>query len=290
MQYTAKDLSSLYASVIAQQQKLVIKVGTYVLTDQATGRLNEPKIEEIVTQAAELYKAGKQLALVTSGAVGAGKAEAEIDYDVKDMPLRQALAAIGQPKLMELYSTYFARHGIKTGQFLASYDNLNDPEHKKNFMNTVKALYSLGGIPILNENDPFSTKELETANGGNGWGKNRGSITFGDNDLLSVMAAETLEAQVLFLLSEEKGLMDYASNGKLHIVDDTEYAGQYVLEGTSKGGAGGMKSKFESIARAADSGIFVVLLSGLEENGILRVMQGEPLGTLFLPKNFKYTA
>ena len=289
MQCNANDLSSLYASVIAQQQRLVVKVGTYVLTDQQTGRLNEAKIEEIVNQAAALYHQQRQIAIVTSGAVGVGKAEAGIDYDAKDLPLRQALAAIGQPKLMELYSAYFARHGIKTGQFLASYDDLNDTGHKKNFMNTVKALYSLGGIPILNENDPFSTKELETTNG-SGEIKGRGSITFGDNDLLSVMASQTLEAQVLFLLSEEKGLMDYASKSKLDVVEDIRYAKQFVLDSKSKGGTGGMKSKLESIAQATDSGIFVVLLSGLGQNGILRVMHGEPLGTLFLPKNFKYTA
>lgn len=289
MQYTAQQLSYLYANVIAQQQRFVVKVGTYVLTDQQTGKLNEAKIEEIVGQVVALYNQHREVAIVTSGAVGAGKAESGIAYDVEDIPLRQALAAIGQPKLMELYSKYFGRHGIKTGQFLASYDDLNDPEHKKNFMNTVKALYSLGGIPILNENDPFSTKELETVNG-NGEAKGRGSITFGDNDLLSVIASQTLEAQVLFLLSEEKGLMDYTSKSKLDVVDDIGYVKQFVLDSKSKGGTGGMKSKLESITRAADSGIFVVLLSGLEENGILRVMQGEPLGTLFLPKNFKYTA
>src|SRR3989338_11081868 len=263
MQYTAKDLSSLYASVIAQKQSYVVKVGTNVLTYPETGRLNEPKIEEIVDQAAAIYHRGRQMAIVTSGAVGAGKAEAGIDYDVKDLALRQALAAIGQPKLMELYSAYFASHGIKTGQFLASYYDMDEPAHKANFVNTANELWKLNGIPILNENDPFSTKELELTNG-NGK-KGYGSVSFGDNDLLSVMAAETLEAQVLFILSKEKGLMDYANGSKIHIVDNCEYAKQFVLEGSSKGGTGGMKSKLESIIRATDSEIFVVLLSGIKQ-------------------------
>ena len=286
MQYNAQQLSYLYASEIAQKQKFVIKVGTYVLTNQETGNINEPKIEEIVNQTAALYRQGKQIAIVTSGAVGVGKAEAGIDYDVKDLALRQALAAIGQPKLMEMYSAYFASHGIKTGQFLASYYDMDDTVHKANFVNTANELWKLNGIPILNENDPFSTKELELTNG-NGK-KGYGSVSFGDNDLLSVME-ETLEAQVLFILSKEKGLMDYANGSKIHIVDNCEYAKQFVLEGSSKGGTGGMKSKLESIIRATDSEIFVVLLSGIEQNGIEKVMQGEPLGTLFLPKNFKYT-
>lgn len=286
-QYTATDLSHLYASEIAQKQKLVIKVGTYVLTNRETGNINEPKIEEIVNQTAALYRQGKQIAIVTSGAVGVGKAEAGIGYDVKDLALRQALAAIGQPKLMELYSAYFAKHGIKTGQFLASYYDMDDPVHKANFVNTANELWKLNGIPILNENDPFSTKELELTNG-NGK-KGYGSVSFGDNDLLSVMAAEALESKVLFLFSKEKGLMDYANGSKINIVDNCEYAKQFVLEGSSKGGTGGMKSKLESIIRATDSGIFVVLLSGIEQNGIEKVLQGEPLGTLFLPKNFKYT-
>ena len=289
MQYTAKDLSSLYASVIAQKQSYVVKVGTNVLTYPETGRLNEPKIEEIVDQAAAIYHRGRQMAIVTSGAVGAGKAEAGIDYDVKDLALRQALAAIGQPKLMELYSAYFARHGIKTGQFLASYYDMDDPAHKANFVITVNELRKkVNGIPILNENDPFSTKELELTNGNEK--KAYGSVSFGDNDLLSVMAAETLEAQVLFLLSQEPGLMDYGNGSKLDVVDNAEYARQFVLDDKSTGGTGGMRAKLSSIIRATDSNIFVVLLSGLDQNAISRVMQGEPLGTLFLPKNFKYTA
>ncbi len=287
MQYTATNLSYLYASEIAQKQKLVIKVGTYVLTNQETGNINEPKIGEIVNQTAALYRKGRQIAIVTSGAVGVGKAEAGIGYDVKDLALRQALAAIGQPKLMGLYSAYFARHGIKTGQFLASYYDMDDSAHKANFVNTANELWKLNGIPILNENDPFSTKELELTNG-NGK-KVYGSVSFGDNDLLSVMAAEALESKVLFLLSKENGLMDYNNGSKINIVDNCEDAKQFISGGSSKGGTGGMKSKLESIIRATDSGIFVVLLSGLEQNGIEKVMQGEPLGTLFLPKNFKYT-
>ena len=286
MQYNAQQLSYLYASEIAQKQKLVVKVGTYVLTDPETGNINEPKIEEIVSQSASLYNQGAKIAIVTSGAVGVGKAEAGIGYDVKDLALRQALAAIGQPKLMGLYSAYFEKHGIKAGQFLASYYDMDYPVHKANFVNTANELWKLNGIPILNENDPFSTKELENISG-NG-GKIFGSVSFGDNDLLSVMAAETLEAQVLFLLSKENGLMNYANRSKIHIVDNCEYARQFVLDGSSNGGTGGMKSKLESIIRATESGIFVVLLSGMEQNGISRIMQGEPLGTLFFPKNFKY--
>ena len=294
--YNLAKLSALYASEIAQKQNFMIKIGTYVLTNTQNGNLNNAKIEEIVDQAADIYRRGRKVAIITSGAVAAGRAEAEKNEKARQylasinegLALRQALAAIGQPKLMEKYNEYMGKQGIvAAGQFLASYGDLADPTHKQNFVNTINSLYALGAIPILNENDPFSTDELETANGN---GKISGSITFGDNDLLSVMTAQTLESQVLFLLSKEDGLMDFATHRKIDIIDDRYYAMQYLSDAKSAGGTGGMKSKLESIARATDSGIFVVLASGLEENIILRILQGEPLGTLFLPKNFKYTA
>lgn len=299
------DLSSLYASVIAQQQRFVVKVGTDVLADKLTGKLSEPKIEEIVNQTAALYQNGRQVAIVTSGAVGTGKALTGIDDSARylallqslaeagitgkeaELAIRQASAAIGQPKLIEIYNKYLAKYGLGA-QLLASYHDLSNSEHRKNFVSTVRVLYMLNAIPILNENDPFSTEELKTTNG-NGDGSPV-SISFGDNDLLSVMVAETLDSQVLFLLSELRdgsGLMDYDKRAKLDVIGDAQSAMQYVSDTKSQHGTGGMRSKLESIVRATDSGIFVVLLSGLEENGISRVMHGEPIGTLFLPKNFK---
>ena len=202
------------------------------------------------------------------------------------MPERlQALASIGQVKLMRLYDEYFAKYGMNAGQFMASRGDMLDYVHARNFLNTVARLSRFNGFAVINENDPFSTEEIATDDG-----YMRGTISFGDNDKLSVMAAIVLNAKVLFYLSDEEGLMDYKSRRKINVIDDIKEARKFVKNEKSRGGTGGMDARLNSIEEALNAGITVVLLSGLQDQTVLRAISGEHIGTLFLPKNFKYTA
>lgn len=282
--YSEGQLSEFYKTLIEPAVGFVIKGGTSVVTDLRTGLPNMGKIEDIVAQAAYLRRMGKKVTIVTSGAIGAGRGAALVGQEhIDDLADRQAFASMGQVKLIRLYDECFGRHGLHAAQFLASHYDMADTTHVQNFLNTIARLAKYNGLAVVNENDPFSTEEIQTENGGT-----RGTITFGDNDKLSIMVAKTLSASVLFYLSDEPGLMDYAAGNKVHVVDDLHDARKFVSDKKSKGGTGGMSARLNAIEEAIGSRIAVVMVRGMEDNVVLRVLEGEPLGTLFLPKNFIY--
>ena len=290
--YNEGQQSELYSRIIALQKSFLIKVSTFVLTDQKTRQLNTLKIDDVVNDAANLHHRGRNVALVTSGAIGTGKAASNYDYSRGDsLAIRQALAAIGQPNLMHHYKVQLSKHGINGGQILLSYDDLENLERKENFRNSVHELWNrFRAIPILNENDPVATEEIKAPGSDNEDALKYGSgkRNFGDNDLLSAMAASALETDVMIMLSEKDGFLRNGNGSKFNVVDDISYLWEHVTDEKSEDTKGGMKSKLQATEMALKNGIYVIFLNGKEERVVRRILEGEPLGTLFLPQKTLY--
>lgn len=290
--YGERQLSELYRGTIALQKSFLIKVSTFVLTDQETKQLDLLRIDDVVNDAAYLHHKGKNVILVTSGAIGAGRAASDYDYSNGDsLAIRQALAAMGQPDLMGHYKEQLAKHRIKRGQILLSYNDLEDLERKKNFRNSVHELWNrFRAIPILNENDPIATEEIKAAGSDNGDALKYGSgkRNFGDNDMLSAMAASALETEVMIMLSEKDGFLRNGNGSKFNVVDDISDLWKHVTDEKPEDTKGGMRSKLQATEMALKNGIYVIFLNGKEERVVRRILEGEPLGTLFLPQKTLY--
>ena len=286
--YTQKQQSEIYRTVIAKQHSFLVKVGTYVLTDPKTRQLDLLKIDDIVNDVAYLHNKGKEVVMVTSGAIGAGRAASNYDYSKGDsLAIRQALAAIGQPDLMGIYKAQFLKHGIKRGQIMLSYDDLKNSHKKTNLRNSVYELWHrFEAIPILNENDPIATEEIQVE--GNkredALDYDSGKRNFGDNDLLSAMAASALETKVLIMLSEKDGFLRNGNGSKFNVVDDISPLWEHVTDEKPEYTRGGMESKLKATKIALENGAYVLFLPGKQEMVLKRVTEGEPLGTLFLPQ------
>ncbi|MBL7055463.1 hypothetical protein ISS07_00965 [Candidatus Woesearchaeota archaeon] len=276
--YDMAQLSEMYNTLIATKNSFLIKVGTNVLTD-ANKEIDVLRIDDIANQAARLHKQDKKVVIVSSGAIGIGKSVSP-DYTVhmeETLGMDQGLAAIGQARLMSHYCEQLEKHGIAGAQMLLTYDQLRNKERLENFKKAVNWTYQLGGLPILNENDVVATEEIEQKNG----------MRFGDNDQLSVMAAIPLGIEVIIMLTEKDGFLREGNGEKFHVVDNPNYMWDHVSEEKSSMGKGGPKSKLKATKEALENGMYVIHLGGKQESGIDRMLSGEPLGTLFLPKNFK---
>lgn len=291
--YTQEQQSGLYRRVIANQPSFLVKVGTYVLTDPKTRQLDLLKIDDIVNDVAYLRNKGKDAVMVTSGAIGAGRAASNYDYSNGDsLAIRQAQAAIGQPDLMGIYKAQFLKHGITRGQIMLSYDDLKDSRKKANLRNCVYELWHrFDAIPILNENDPIATEEIQArgTKSKDALDYDSGRRNFGDNDLLAAMAASALESKVMIMLSEKDGFLRNGNGSKFNVVDDISYLWEHVTDEKSEDTRGGMKSKLRATEMALKNGIYVIFLNGKEERVVRRILEGEPLGTLFLPQKTLYT-
>ena len=253
-------------------KRIVIKVGTNVLTKQ-NGTLNTERIGNIAKVIAGLKK---EFIIVTSGAIGCGCKELSIKQRPRDIILRQACAAIGQSILMNAYNNMFSKEGIKTAQILLTYDDFSDRKRYLNLRNSINKLISLGIVPIINENDAISTAEID--------------MSFGDNDRLSALVASKMEADLLIMLSDIDGL--YNKNPKTNrdakvIKEVREITKEIERITAGKGSAmaiGGMKSKIEAAKITMQSGCSLVIINGKIKKPITRVLKGEELGTLFIPK------
>ncbi len=258
----------------------MVKFGSKLLTAGGT-RLSAEVMSDLVRQVATLSESGAQVAVVTSGAVvagrdrlGGGEAQANIEQ-------RQVLAAIGQSHLVERYDTLLRGHGLIAAQALLTRADLTDRGGYLNARNTLEGLLAAGVVPIINENDVVADEEL------------RGGA-FGENDSLSALVANLLDADLLVLLSDVAGLYDRdprAESGAVLIeeVADATAALRYVAEtgGREAGvaqGRGGMRAKVEAAALAASSGTTVVVADGRERDALLRIAGGEALGTRFVAR------
>ena len=254
-------------------RRIVVKAGTTLLTRQAEG-LNLQVMATLVEQMAQLHKDRIETILVSSGAVAAGRHVLGVPREGRDVPLRQVLAAAGQGRLMHAYEQLFDWHQVPVAQALLSRKDLTDRLGYLNVRNTLLSLLELRVIPIVNENDVVAVEELT------------GEV-FGDNDNLSAMVANLVDADLLVMLGEVEGLFtndpNLDGNAKLirtvERVDDQTQA----LAGSSWGdrGRGGMATKLEAAALAAASGMDVVIASGLERDVLPRLASGARVGTYF---------
>lgn len=257
--------------ILKDVKKVLIKIGSAVLTGDNGLDLNI--IEELVDEIVDLKKRGYHIVIVTSGAIASGKHRMGISGPLKSMPQKQAAAAIGQGRLMRVYSNAFGKHGIYVAQILLTMSDLTDRKRFLNIRNTLTTLMEWGVIPIINENDTVAVDEIK----------------FGDNDHLAAMIANITEAHLLINLTNTDGLYDRNPNRSkkakvIPIVHEiSEVIEQAATDETSDVGSGGMKSKVLAAKKVTAFGIPYMIAAG-KEKGILRdLCAGKDRGTLFLP-------
>lgn len=253
-------------------RRLVVKVGTSLLSGP-DNLVQPPKIDRIVAQLAALKREGREVLLVTSGAVGLGLGIIGSTVYPKTLSERQALAAMGQSRLMHLYETAFAPFGIRIGQVILTAQDIHSKSRYMNVRNTLLKLFEYDAIPILNENDTVSVDEIK----------------FGDNDTLSANAALAADAGLLVILTDTDGLFDanpkrHSGARRLSVVEKIDDSVAALAQGTDKATAiGGMETKIRAARIATHAGIPVVIACGEEPQVLAAVMRGEDKGTFFVP-------
>jgi glutamate 5-kinase len=260
-------------------RRIVAKFGTSLLTAGST-RLNMARMSDLVAQIARLYQQGVEVVIVTSGAIAAGREELGLTKKAKGIALKQVLASVGQGRLMNVYAHLFEQFDITVGQALLTKSVLVDRAGYLNARNTLLASLEMGVIPIINENDVVAVDEIREAR-------------FGDNDNLSAMVANLIDADLLCILTDIDGLFTADPNRDLAAeliplvkkIDDKIDA--LVSGSTSSLGTGGMVTKIEAARLATNSGVTVVIANGSEKDVLVRVAGGEAIGTRFLPVKSK---
>lgn len=255
-------------------RKIIVKVGTSTLTAGGQ-RLHPPAILELVRQIAQIQQNGDQVILVTSGAIAAGRELLEFPQLPRDIPARQMLAAVGQSHLMAIYTQFFSIYAAKVAQVLLTREDITERKRYLNARNTLESLLDQGIIPIVNENDTVATEE----------------IGIGDNDNLSALVANLVEADVLILLTDQHGLYTVdprkAQEARFVQIIDSEEIPQELWQAASNLGSaigtGGMFTKLQAAETARRSAATVVIAKGDEKDVLLRICAGEKLGTWVLP-------
>ena len=254
----------------AASARVVVKVGSSSLTT-ASGGLDGGRLAALVDELAKTRLSGRELVLVSSGAIAAGLAPLNLPRRPRQLALQQAAAAVGQGLLVARYTEAFARHGLDVGQVLLTVDDMTRRTHYRNAYSTLHKLLDLGIVPVVNENDTVATHE----------------IRFGDNDRLAALVAQLVHADALVLLSDVDGLYDgdpaLPHTRRVPEVRDLSDLDGLRIRGTGKTGlgSGGMRTKVDAARIATGSGIDVVLASAGE---VAAVLAGEPVGTRFLPR------
>jgi glutamate 5-kinase len=260
-------------SALADAKRIVVKVGTSTIT-HSTGKLNLLRLERLVREISDLSNQGKEIILVTSGAVGAGMDRLGLKDKPRTIPEKQAAAAVGQGILMQIYEKLFAEYGQVVAQVLLTREDSNHRKRCINSRNTLITLMAMGVIPIINENDVVAVDELK----------------FGDNDTLSAMVASIIDAELLVILSDVDGLYtanpqcDRAARFLPEVCDITPEVERLAGGPGSKQGTGGMYTKIQAAKIAVNSGVTMVIASGAQAGIIRDILDGEEFGTIFWPK------
>lgn len=253
--------------------KIVVKIGTNALT-YSNGMLDMEVMQNLVAQIAKIKKRGKYVLLITSGAIGAGMRELRIASRPKDVVMQQVCAAIGQSILMSKYHSLFGRHNIKVAQILLTYDAFSDKETYSNLRNSINKLLALGVVPIINENDPISIKEI--------------GPSFGDNDMLSAFIAAKMGAELLVILTDVEGLFDKGPASKNAVlIKEVKSIGSELKGISGKAGSlglGGMTTKIKAAQMATAAGSTVVIVNGKRDNVLTKLLNNEEIGTVFYPR------
>lgn len=264
------------SQVLSKIKKIVIKIGTGVLTTD-NGYLDKEQIKGLAGQVVELKKMGYRVVVVSSGAIGSGMGELGIEKRPGTLPELQAVAAIGQSKLISMYDACFKLHGYHAAQILLTREDFEDRQRYLNTCNTIHTLFQLNAIPVVNENDTISVEEIK----------------FGDNDALSAMVTNLLNAELLIILSSVDGLYDRCPTAKnkatvIPIVEDvSDEIKQLAFNSKTQRGVGGMQTKLEAVSVVVKAGEAVIIANGRTDKVLKRIVQGEDMGTLFLPKKEK---
>jgi glutamate 5-kinase len=259
---------------------IVVKVGTSSLT-KCDGSLDEKEMLRLGSQIAEAVNQGNKIVLVTSGAVAAGIAELGIPPKPNDIVFQQASAATGQGIIMSKYRELFRKHGLKVAQILLTAEDLSNRVSYLHTCDVLEMLLQLGVVPIINENDVTSIDELIPVTKGY-------RVNFSDNDILSVLVANAIEADLVAILSDVDGL--YTMNPRkpeatiIKIVDRISSELKGAVEGKGRLGKGGMKTKLQAAEIATSSGIPVVIANSRRENVLLDMIAGKQVGTYFKPQ------
>lgn len=266
---------------ITQANRIVIKFGTNILTND-DGDVSLPRVYSFIEDVSKLKKSGKEVILVTSGAVGLGKKKLGLE-STEAVAMKQACAAIGQSKLMSIYESAFDQYGIVVAQILLTEDDFSQRKKYLSLRTTLNKLLELNVIPIINQNDTVSTIELDEI-------YSEMQVCFSDNDKLSALVASELDADLLVILSDIDGLFDSnpKTNKDAKIIPVVEKVTQEILdygEDASAGGRGGMKTKLEAARLVSRSGGTVLIVNGKTPSVIQEVFSKKEIGTIFLPND-----
>lgn len=253
------------------KQRIVFKVGTSTIIHEETGGLDLVKLEKFVRLLTDLHNRGKDIIVVSSGAIGVGRKSIGLQQKPDTISLKQACAAIGQSRLMTVYQKLFSEYNQYTAQILMTKFTIMDDRSRHNARSTFEELLKLGAIPIVNENDSVATDEIE----------------FGDNDTLSAIVAAIAKADLLVLLSDIDGLYtdDPNVNPEAEFISYVESISDEMIEmakGSSTAyGTGGMSAKIYAAGIANDAGTDMAIINGENMENINLLMEGEPVGTVF---------
>ena len=263
-------------------RRAVIKLGTGIVTG-SDGQFNVEHLAPLARTIAALKKDGRQVVLVSSGAVGLGRGRLGLHRDrLNDLVMRQACAAVGQSLLMHEYEKLFQAHGVQLAQVLLTEGDFVDRTRYSNLRETMEALLKLGVLPVVNENDTVSTAELDYLN------IRAGERIFSDNDRLAALVMSHIEADVLVLLTDVDGLMQLGPSGSkdasavIPLVEEISPELKSLALGPSEGGRGGMLTKLDAAEIAMQAGGVAVIANGKRPDTLGRIFDGEPVGTVFL--------
>ena len=260
---------------ISDKKRIVIKLGTSTLAHK-TGKLNIRRMTNLVRVISDLHNSGREIIMVSSGAVGLGAGKLGLPEKPKDTKTKQAVAAIGQCELMHVYDDMFAKYSVTVAQILLTKTIINNPSHCENFMNTVEKLVNMDVIPIVNENDTIAIDELE--------------LEIGENDSLSALVAELSGADLLLILSDIDGLYtdDPRSNPDaepIHVVEAITPKIEAMAGGAGTSlGTGGMSTKINAAKIATEAGIDMVIMNGRDPEKLYDLFEDAEIGTLFKAK------
>ena len=262
-------------------KRIVFKFGTNILRGD-DGYVSLPRVFSFIEDLARLVRQGKEVIVVTSGAVGLGKKRLGLD-NTEGVALKQACAAIGQGKLMSIYEEGFDTYGIVSSQILLTEDDFSLRKRYLSLRTTLNKLLELGVVPIINQNDTVSTVEVDPQ-------YEHMQVCFSDNDKLSALVTSELDADLLIILSDIEGLYDENPkvNPNANIIRKVEEVTDEILSlGTdaSSGGRGGMRTKLEAARMVTRFGGKVLIANGKIPYVIKKIFEGEELGTMFLPQN-----
>lgn len=260
---------------IKNKKRIVIKIGTSTITHAESGNINLGKLEKFVRLLVDLRSEGKEIIVVSSGAIGIGKNVLRLNEVPRDLPSRQACAAVGQGRLMMIYEKLFGEYGALTAQVLLTKESVSNEECAMHARQTFNRLLSLDVVPIVNENDAISADESSYGN-------------FGDNDTLSAYVTMLVGADLLILMSDIDGLFtdDPRQNPDaefIHLVETIDDELEKMGKGAGSAvGTGGMATKIRAAKLATGNGADMIIANGGDIQNIVHIMNGEEIGTLFL--------